>query len=170
MNGNRHRTLIILFCVFLLASFFYFNHTPRICVIAEIEFKREFILTVSPLSVRELELAKMSLRLIREIDPNQHYDAIENVDVHWMDSKKFVGMTVYRSDGSVIILLDRSIKIKNESNPWEYVKLGAIYSHELSHALHGTKDPHTEEITDIKVWTLLRSDNELTKWVSDWKP
>jgi hypothetical protein len=87
-----------------------------------------------------------------------------------MDSKKFVGITVYRSDGGVIIILDKSLKIKDENNPWDYVRLGAIYSHELSHALHGTKDPHTEEITDMRIWTKIREESELTKRISKWVP
>jgi hypothetical protein len=132
--------------------------------------KHEFILTISPLTTRELELARRSLQIIKEIDPSQRYDGIENVDVHWMDSKKFVGITVYRSDGGVIIILDKSLKIKDENNPWDYVRLGAIYSHELSHALHGTKDPHTEEITDMRIWTKIREESELTKRISKWVP
>lgn len=165
----RNKKLFGLFLVFLLTALFYFNHTPRICVMAEIDLKHEFILTDSPLTSEEIELAHRSLQLIKEIDPTQHYEGFENIEVHWMKSKKFVGITVYRSDGSVIVILDESLKIKNSKNPWEYVKFGAIYSHELSHAINGTKDPHTEQITDAKIWILLRND-ELTKRVSEWKP
>ena len=105
-----------------------------------------------------------------EIDPTQHYEGVENVEVHWMQSKKFSGITVYRNDGGVIIILDESLKIKNEKNPWDYVKLGVVYSHELSHALNGTKDPHTEQITDAKIWSLLRTNGVLVKVVTNWVP
>jgi len=170
MNIGRNKTLLFLFFIFLLTSFFYFNHTPRICVLAEIDLKHEFILTISPLTPKELELARRSLQLIMEIDPTQHYEGVENVEVHWMQSKKFSGITVYRNDGGVIIILDESLKIKNEKNPWDYVKLGVVYSHELSHALNGTKDPHTEQITDAKIWSLLRTNGVLVKVVTNWVP
>jgi hypothetical protein len=170
MDVVKHVKLLTLFGVFLLTAFFYFNHTPRICVIAEIDLKHEFILTTSQLTAKEVELAIKSLRLIKEIDTTQHYEGFENIDVHWMNSKKFVGLTVYRNDGSVIIILDESLRIKNDKNPWDYLKFGVIYSHELSHALHGTKDPHTEQITDVKIWKMVREDFELTKRISKWVP
>jgi hypothetical protein len=127
-------------------------------------------LTISPLSPRELELARRSLQIIKEIDPSQRYENVENIEVHWMDSKKFAGITVYKSDGGVIIILDKSLRIKDENNPWDYVRLGAIYSHELSHALHGTKDPHTEQITDVRIWAMIRENSELTKRISKLVP
>lgn len=170
MVTRKNKTLVALFCIFLTISVFYFCHTPRICVLAEIDLKQEFIITISPLSTKELDLAKRSLTLVKEIDPSQHYELFENIDVHWMKSSKFVGITVYKNNGDVIIILDESLKIKNENNPWEFLRLGVIYSHELSHALNGTKDPHTEEITDSKIWKLLRDNGELTKKVSEWKP
>jgi hypothetical protein len=170
MSVRNNRKLLGLFFIFLLTAFAYFNHTPRICVIAEIDLKHEFILTVSPLTIKELDLARRSLQLIKEIDPSQHYDGVENIEVHWMRSTKFVGITVYRNSGGVIVILDESLKIKNEKNPWEYVRFGAIYSHELSHAINGTKDPHTEQITDVRIWSLLRSNEDLTKMVSKWNP
>ena len=166
----KHVKLLTLFGVFLLTALLYFSHTPRLCVITEIDLKREFILTVSPLSCEDLELARKSLRLVNEIDSTQHYEGFENIEVHWMNSSKFVGMTVYRNDNGVIILLDQSLRIKNKNNPWDYLKLGVTYSHELSHALHGTKDPHTEQITDAKIWKLIQSDNTLTKRISKWIP
>jgi hypothetical protein len=170
MNVRRNTKLLALFGVFLLTSFFYFNHTPRICVITEIDLKREFILTVSPLTNKELELARRSLLLVKEIDPTQHYEGFENIEVHWMNSSKFFVITVYKNDNNSIILLDQSLRIRNEKNPWEYLRLGVIYSHELSHALHGTKDPYTEQITDVKIWKLTQTDVELTRWISNWKP
>jgi hypothetical protein len=115
-------------------------------------------------------MAKRSLVIIKEIDPIQRYELFEHIDVHWMKSSKFAGITVYKSDGDVIIILNESLRIKNDKDPWEYLRLGVIYSHELSHALHGTKDPHTEEITDSRIWKLLRDNGELTKKVSEWKP
>lgn len=170
MFTRKNKTLIVLFCIFILTSILYFCHTPRICIIAEIDLKREFILTISPLSERERDMANRSLSIVKEIDPDQHYELFEHIEVHWMKSSKFVGITVYKNDGDVIIILDESLKIKNEKNPWEYLRFGVIYSHELSHALHGTKDPHTEEITDVRIWKLLRDSDELTKRVSNWKP
>ena len=170
MSERNHKTLIVLFCIFLLTSLFYFLHTPRICVFTEVDVHNEFILTSSPLSIKELELAKRSLTLVREIDPVQHYELYEHIDVHWMKSSKFTGITVYKNNGEIIIILDESLKIKNENNPWEFLRLGVIYSHELSHAVNGTKDPHTEEITDAKIWRLVRDNKELTKKISDWKP
>lgn len=170
MVTRKNKTLIVLFCIFLLTSVFYFYHTPRICVIAEIDLHREFILTTSPLTVKELEFARRGLTLVKEIDPSQHYERFEHIEVHWMKSSKFAGITVYKKDGDVIIILDESLKIKNETNPWEFLRLGVIYSHELSHAVDGTKDPHTEEITDAKIWKLLRYNEGLTKKVSNWKP
>lgn len=170
MVTRKNKTLIVLFCIFLLTSVFYFCHTPRICVVAEIELKHEVIITLSPLSSKELEMAKRSLVIIKEIDPTQKYELFEHIDVHWMKSSKFAGITVYKSDGDVIIILNESLRIKNDKDPWEYLRLGVIYSHELSHALHGTKDPHTEEITDSRIWKLLRDNGELTKKVSEWKP
>lgn len=170
MSERKHKTLIVLFCIFLVTSLIYFLHTPRICVFAEIDVHREFILTTSPLSIKELELAKRSLILVREIDPAQHYELYEHIEVHWMKSSKFTGITVYKNNGDIIIILDESLKIKNENNPWEFLRLGVIYSHELSHVLNGTKDPHTEEITDAKIWKLIRDNSELTKKVSEWKP
>lgn len=170
MSINGNKKLLGLFFIFLLTTIFYFNYTPRICVIAEIDLKHELILTTSPLTPRERELARRSLQIIKEIDPSQHYEFFENIDVHWMKSSKFVGITVHKNSGEIIIILDESLKIKNDKNPWEFLRFGVIYSHELSHALHGTKDPHTEEITDSKIWKLLRDNDELTKRVSNWKP
>lgn len=166
----KNKTLIVLFCIFLLTSVVYFCHTPRICIVAEVDLHREFILTTSPLDSRELGFARRGLVLVREIDPTQHYELFEHIEVHWMKSSKFAGITVYKNDGDIIIILDESLKIKNENNPWEFLRLGVIYSHELSHALNGTKDPHTEEITDAKIWRLIRDNKELTKRVSEWKP
>ena len=170
MKVKENTKLLTLFSGFLLISLLYFNHTPRICVVAEIDLKREFILTTAPLTSEELDLARNCLRLVRTIDSTQHYEGFENVDVHWMRSKKYAGITVYKADGSVIILLDEGLKIKDVNNPWDYVKLGAIYSHELSHALNGTKDPHTESITDVKLWNIIRSDDKLLNRISRWKP
>ena len=156
-----------LFFTFLFTVFFYYNYTaPRICVLTEIDLKREFIFTTSKLTVKELDLAKRSLQLIKEIDPTQHYDGVENIELYWMRSTKFVGMTVYKNSGDVIIILDESLKIENEKNSWDYVKFGAIYSHELSHAINGTKDPYTEMITDARIWSLLRTNRVLMKHVS----
>jgi hypothetical protein len=122
------------------------------------------------LTVEELDRAKRALQLIKEIDPTQSYSDLESIEVHWMRSKKYAGITVYKYDGKITIILDESLKIRNKNNPWEYARLGAIYSHELSHALHGTKDPHTEEITDAKFWSMIKDNKELTQKISDWKP
>ena len=169
-SNNKNSKLITLFFVLLIITFIYFTHTIRLCVITEIDSKREFIITKCPLSTEDIDLARQSLHLIGEIDPSQRYDGFENVDLHWMNSKKYVGMTVYKSDGVNVILLDYSLKIKNKDNPWEYVKLGAIYSHELSHAINGTKDPYTETITDAKLWGMIRGDKILTESINNWKP
>jgi len=122
------------------------------------------------LSDIELYSLFKSLELVKLIDPSQSYSNYEKIPVYWMESKKFAGLTVWNSNDKLIgIFLDKSLKIKNYNDNFQYLNLGAIYSHELSHALNYTKDPDTELITDLKIWNILKTNQCKLNQIKNWK-
>jgi hypothetical protein len=111
------------------------------------------------------------LELVKLIDPTQTYINYEHIPVYWMSSKKFAGLTVWNKDDELLgIFLDEDLKIKDYNDNFQYLNLGAIYSHELSHALHGTKDPYTSTITERKIYSIVATNNNVIKLIINWKP
>ena len=123
------------------------------------------------LSDIELYSLFKSLELVKLIDPSQSYSNYEKIPVYWMESKKFAGLTVWNSNDKLIcIFLDKSLKIKNYNDNFQYLNLGAIYSHELSHALNYTKDPHTSSITEQKIYSIINTNTNAVNLILHWKP
>jgi len=132
---------------------------------------KESVVVKNKLSIIELYHLYKSLELIKLIDPTQSYVGYERIPVYWMSSKKFSGLTVWNDQFELLgIFLDEDLKIKNYNDKFAYLDLGAIYSHELSHALHNTKDPYTSTITEQRTYSLIATNTNAVKLIIDWKP
>ena len=166
---KKHKKLIFLFSIFTTISLVRVLIPLNLHIYAKVDSKNEWIHSSAKFSEEDILLARKSLKLIKLVDPDQSYEGFENIDLYWMESKKFAGLTVYLESDFPTILIDSSLKIHDQNNPFEYLKFGAIYSHELSHALNYTKDPDTELITDLKIWNILKTNQCKLNQIKNWK-
>lgn len=166
---QEHKRLLVLFVMFSLIALAACTHVIGLKVLVSVNGSptTELISTTRKLNELELQQCYRSLELVRHVDPQQVYSGFDNIDVYWMRSRKYGGLTVHQHDGTTIILLDESLMIKNPKNPWDFFKLGCTYAHELSHALHETKDPWTGTITDDRLMSIVKTNLMI---VHEWKP
>lgn len=146
------------------------NTTRTIRIHFEGQDTVESISALKPLTANELHQLHRSLDLIALIDPTQQYGDFSHIPIRWMNTVKYSGLTLSFHNQDQMILLDASLKIKRPNNSWDYLKLGMTASHELSHALNNTTDPHTETITDGRILKLIKDNPELITTINNWQP
>ncbi|NBQ68407.1 MAG: hypothetical protein EBU46_06055 [Nitrosomonadaceae bacterium] len=166
---REHKRLLLLFVLFIMVALAAYTHVIGLKVLVSVNNSAttELISTTREFNEVEKQQAYRSLELVKLIDPQQTYDNVQAIDLYWMRSKKYAGLTVHQHDGTTMILLDESLRVKTPTNPWEFFKLGCIYSHELSHAINDTKDPITEQLTDGRLMMLVKTNVTI---VHNWKP